>query len=470
MFNLLYKEYYIMDSPKSNNKREDSLMNILFYLLLIIIILFVLKNANSKRSEYFNDSNDSNGSNDSNVSNNSNNLNNTSTQLTNSDQMLGSDTFIFNPDLINNNSNSLNHISASNNNINNSQLPVNLPVDSPDNIRQIIESNSNTPGKVSDSDEVRSKTEPLNESELLSISDIQTKLVNGKFRLKVNIPLMPNYIKGETFDTTKGKNPNYFYLCVEKIIPNCSIVTPTNTCDSIYIDDVNKCKDKTLTTQLGTNSFRLVLIASKYIESGLISSADFTLIKIGDNYYLKNILTGYYLSLFMNEKTFNLYGEINNNNKSNVADVFYDLYNATCSLDTKTKQFVPNKKDKKIIDPIITLNKPGTDFNPDKTMFLVTSNEIKTSSPVSLIVNSDNTLAIKIVRFNSYGQINEVYQLAQSDFNIKTGKGTGQINAPEPLGPTYVNLVSFVSDSTTNNKKLNFTVNIIEYPKNYNVS
>jgi hypothetical protein len=192
------------------------------------------------------------------------------------------------------------------------------------------------------------------------------------------------------------------------------------------------------------------------------SNSDFTLVKIGDMYYLKNRQTGYMLNLFQNEITYPIYGQMNNNPNSNIANVFKRVYNQTCTLNPKDNKFVPDKPVQLSKDPIMTINKPGCDYNPDKTIYLLTSDNILKSSPVRISINPNKTISIKLVRFDSYGQPNKTYQLAKCDFDVKTLKGIGQVSYPDPIGTLYVNLVCFEDESSTSTKKLDFEVEMLK--------
>jgi hypothetical protein len=340
-------------------------------------------------------------------------------------------------------------------------------------IRKIIENNNNTP----------STNKSNNPIDISTMDDVNNILVDGVFKLRVNIPMMPNYIRGLEFDITRGQNPNYFYLCVEKMVPNCSLSTLSNECYNIYVDDPSKCKIKSLTTQTSSNSYRLVLVASSYVKAeinGIGTNSDFTLVKINDKYYLKNIQTGYMPCLFKNEKTSHIHGEMNNNTNSNVANVFENIYNRTCTVNqtdpmnstnstysTNLTKFIPNKQIEKTTDPIITINKPGCDYNPDKTTYLITSENILNSSPIIISINSDKTISIKLLKYNVYGQPENIFQLSKCNFNVKTYKGIGQVNNPSPVGTVFINLVCFEKDSEKNSNKLDFTVELKKYPDNF---
>ena len=140
-----------------------------------------------------------------------------------------------------------------------------------------------------------------------SNSDVDNFMVDSIFKLKVNIPGMPTFNRGEDYDKNKYKYPNNFYLAVEKLIPNC-VISLLNNCYPIYIDDPKKCSIKKTTTGLSDNNYRLILISEETLlnpDHDIGKNTNFTLMKLGDKYYLKNIETGYMPALFKNNETFN---------------------------------------------------------------------------------------------------------------------------------------------------------------------
>jgi uncharacterized protein YpmB len=67
--------------------------------------------------------------------------------------------------------------------------------------------------------------------------DVNEMMVDSTFKLKVNIPGMPSYNIGEDYEKVKNRNPNNFYLSVEKLMPNCTILSSTGQCYDVYIND-----------------------------------------------------------------------------------------------------------------------------------------------------------------------------------------------------------------------------------------
>ena len=87
-----------------------------------------------------------------------------------------------------------------------------------------------------------------------------------------------------------------------------------NECVNVYINDKSKCNIKSITSNAITNSYRLVLVSADYVldsESKVGINSIFSLKITGnDKIYLKNVKTGYMPSLYVNDKTYQLYGEI----------------------------------------------------------------------------------------------------------------------------------------------------------------
>jgi hypothetical protein len=296
---------------------------------------------------------------------------------------------------------------------------------------------------------------------LKSFDDIKNLLIDGQFRLRVNLPFMPPYIKGTDFNLNTGKNPNYFYLCVESLMPNCSINGINNECVNVYINDKSKCNIKNVTANAITNPYRLVLVSADYVldpESKIGINSNFTLKLTGsDKMYLKNIQTEYMPSLYVNDKTYQLYGEILNNEISNIGTLYTDMFNTLCNQDP-----VQNPTTK-----TINMQKPGCDYNPDKTVYFTTSKKMEESTPINFHINDDGTVNIQLLRYNSYGQPNESHTISACNFNVNTFAGIEKIMSPGPLGFVFVNLacINPTSDNSSNN--LSFTIEITKFPDQF---
>jgi hypothetical protein len=137
------------------------------------------------------------------------------------------------------------------------------------------------------------------------LKEIPQFTVGGTFRLVVELKDVPPYIKGQQFN--KG-DVNKFYLSIEKLDPNCSILEENN-CLNVYADN-KKCNNNALTNITKKNAFRLVLVSKDYVLDPQIpfgKNVDFTLVKVGEKIYLKNIQTGYMPKLFVNDYKQQLY-------------------------------------------------------------------------------------------------------------------------------------------------------------------
>ncbi len=307
------------------------------------------------------------------------------------------------------------------------------------------------------------------EVQIKNTSDVDIFMVNGVFKLKVNIPQMPSFNRGEDYEKVKNRNPNYFYLSVEKLLPNCTIVSPQGTCFGVYIDDKSKCDMEKTTTSLSTNSFRLVLIPEETAldtNSDIGKNTDFTLVKIADKYYLKNVKTGYMPSLLKNDKSYKIYGDIVNDANSNVASSVSQIYNRLCSLNPDGK-FVPEPTKAVSKDKTINLSKPGCDFNPDDTIYLTTSNSLLESSPISIMNGKDSKILIQLSRFNSYGQPMESYNLKSCVYDVSKNIGIEQVKSDKFNVTQYINKVCFGSPESDLNRNLNFSVEVMKFPEDY---
>lgn len=304
------------------------------------------------------------------------------------------------------------------------------------------------------------KSKPLNGGKILSITnlnDLNNLMVEGTFKLRVNMPLMPPYIKGETFDIKKGQNQNYFYLCVEKLDNNCNIKLPNGNCIKTFADNKN-CDNKALTSYVNYNTFRLVLVSSQYVLDPTIpigNNSDFTIVKVNNQLYLKNIQTGYLPSIYSNEQVLPIYGDIEINNNTNVNKIYSQLNNTLCNQEEPTIQTSGTSFVK-------------CDIKKDPGTYLITSKNIGTSSPIRININPDKTISFNLLSFNSYGYPTEVFALTSCKFNVKTFAFIEKIT--NVLGTFMINLVCFESTSNNNanpKNQLKFTVELVNFPKNF---
>lgn len=292
---------------------------------------------------------------------------------------------------------------------------------------------------------------------LANMVDVDNLLIGGTFKLRVNLPNMPPYIKGETFDMSKGVNPNYFYLSVEKLDPNCNIKTANNKCVQTFADD-KKCNIKALTSYVQSNTFRLVLVSSGYVLDPSIpmgKNSDFTLVKVNGQLYLKNVQTGYLPSLYSNDMVLSVYGDMEVKSNSNVNQIYSQLNNTLCD------QQIP---------PVQTT---GTSFvkcdiKQDPGIYLITTKNIGSSSPIRVNINTDKTISLNLLSFNSYGYPTKIYSLTSCNFNVQTYAYIEKMT--NNLGTFMVNMVCF--EDTQNNKanqknQLKFTVELVNFPSNF---
>lgn len=206
---------------------------------------------------------------------------------------------------------------------------------------------------------------------------------------------------------SKGVNPNYFYLSVEKLDPNCNIKTANNKCVQTFADD-KKCNIKALTSYVQSNTFRLVLVSSGYVLDPSIpmgKNSDFTLVKVNGQLYLKNVQTGYLPSLYSNDMVLSVYGDMEVKSNSNVNQIYSQLNNTLCD------QQIP---------PVQTT---GTSFvkcdiKQDPGIYLITTKNIGSSSPIRVNINTDKTISLNLLSFNSYGYPTKIYSLTSCNFNV----------------------------------------------------
>ena len=287
--------------------------------------------------------------------------------------------------------------------------------------------------------------------------DVNSLMIGGTFKLRVNLPMMPPYIKGKNFNTQTGVNPNYFYLSVEKLDNNCSIKNQNGTCRNVYADNKN-CSTKALTAYTQNNSYRLVLISSQYALDPSIplgKNSDFTLVQIGGQIYLKNIQTGYLPSLYSNDSNILVYGDMEINSNSNVNQVQQLITNNLCGQESLSIQDNGTKN--------VRCN-----IQQDPNIYLMTSNNIGESSPIRVNVNNDNTISLNLLSFNKYGYPTKIYSLIFCNFNVKTYSYIEKIT--NTLGTFLVNMVCFsdVQDTKeTSSNQLKFTVELINFPQNF---
>jgi hypothetical protein len=288
-------------------------------------------------------------------------------------------------------------------------------------------------------------------SRILNINtndDIELLMVDGKFRLKVNMPNMPPYIKGLNFDIINGVNPNYFYLSVIKLDPNCKIQSETK-CENLYIDNKN-CTNKILSDSIDS-SYRLVLVPAFYAINDALpfSNIDFTLVKVDGLTYLKNINTGYLPKLYFNDNNIPIYGEMENDSNSNILKIREESNNLIC-----------NEKQSIIDSSIKTIN-VSCSFKEDSTLYLLTTKDINNSSPISFTINKNNTVNLNLNKYDIYGNLDDKLVLTSCNYDIDTFKYIEKATI-EDLGQFYINLVC-LDTSTSKVNNLDFMVELLDY-------
>lgn len=326
--------------------------------------------------------------------------------------------------------------------------------------------------------DVSSESESLNLKPLagggkvLAISkllDVTNLMVGGVFKLRVNLPMMPPYIKGKNFDINTGTNPNYFYLSVEKLDNNCSVKANNGSCINVYADD-KKCSSKALTSYTQNNSYRLVLVSSQYALDPSIpfgKNSDFTLVQVNGQTYLKNIQTNYLPSLYSNDSNILVHGDMLINSNTNVNRVQDLIVNTMCGNQNSS------------VPPIQTTGTKNIRCNIEQNpgIYLMTSTNIGSSSPVRININNDNSISLNLLSFNKYGYPTKNYALTYCKFNVQTYSYIEKIT--NNLGTFLVNMVCFTdtqdssntSTSSTNvtnvSNQLKFVVELISFPPNF---
>jgi hypothetical protein len=291
--------------------------------------------------------------------------------------------------------------------------------------------------------------------------DVKKLLVDGVFKLRVNLPNVYPYLKtGKPH--VLGESPNYFYLCVESLNPNCQIKGLTSECVNIYVDGKD-CTNKLQTIENSTNSYRLILVPEEYVKakvSKVGDNSDFTLLNIDGKMYLKNVQTGYMPSLKKNEFSQKVTGYVDMS-LPNTLQTIPSMTNELCGAPVLKQQ--PQDKNSKTSNfKQLTCN-----IVPDAIMNLQTTKDIGKSSPIGVIAHKDGTISINLKTFNTYGYENSSYSLISCDYNVNTYKDIEKITSSDIS--YFVNLVCFDDDSNRKypTKTLNFDVELTKFPKDF---
>jgi hypothetical protein len=275
-------------------------------------------------------------------------------------------------------------------------------------------------------------------------NDTNKYLVDSTFKLKVNLPNITTLIPNKD-----NRDPNYFYLAVEELAPNCSI-QDTNTCLNIFVDNV-KCDNKSLSEVTRINSFRFVLVPIDYVNDTKVKYAkniNFTIIKIKDKLYLKNIDTGYLPQLYKNDL-----------NQSIIANV--PLENTTFDQLPSNNNILCNDN----ITPPPSLNLLSCSKNSDGNNYLITTQNINKSNTIKLnYIN--NQIQIKLQIYNTYGEPDNSFTLVYCNYNTVTLQNIEKSILQNNIN---YNLVCFDDDNNTKFplNKLNFSIEIVKYSDEY---
>ena len=315
-----------------------------------------------------------------------------------------------------------------------------------------------------------------------NLDDIPKMTVGGTFRLTVNLKNVPPYIKGQQY---KDGDTNQFYLSIEKLDPNCQ-VEDGNKCLNIFVDN-KKCSNATLSNVSRTNSYRLALVSKAYVldpEVPFGKNVDFTLVKVGDKLYLKNIQTGYMPKLFVNDYKQQLYGYMDTNYLSNITSLKSNE-NKICGSGAVATNETPAEESGTTIGGIFgkamgglfgtnqeTGPRPDQKFvncstNADGSMYMMSSTNLAESNPVKFVLNKDGSVSIRLQSFNSYGNIDKTYSLIYCNFNVNTYAFIEKLT--NPLGTFLINMLCFDPDDKRQlpNNTLNFNFEISKYPDSY---
>jgi hypothetical protein len=329
-------------------------------------------------------------------------------------------------------------------------------------------------------------------------NEIPHMLTGGTFRLQVDLKSVPPYVKGSEY---KEGDVNKFYLSIEKLDGNCEI-NEDNRCMNIYVDN-KKCNNRLLSTVSRTNAFRLVLVSKDYVLDPAIpfgKNVDFTLVRVGEKVYLKNVQTGYMPKLFVNDYKQDLYGYMDVNYLSNINSIksnenkLCNVSSAPVHSNKKQKHEEPAKPKgvgnilSKAMDglfgapqeaqiqekakAIVQEQKANQKFvncqtNVDGSMYMLTTKNLSESNPIKFVVNPDGSAGIRLQHFNMYGNVDKTFSLIYCNFNINTYAFIEKIT--NPLGTFLINMVCFDPDDKRQlpSNTLNFGIEVNKYSDAY---
>jgi len=283
--------------------------------------------------------------------------------------------------------------------------------------------------------------------------DIKNLMINGTFRLKVNLPNVWPYTPNPP--DSLPINPNYFYLSIIKPDTNCSIIGLNNSILDMYVDG-GECKNKKLSMTSQNSPYRLVLIPEAYaLDEKLpyIDNINFSLMSIYNRHYLKNTTTGYFPTLYKDDYKIPVHGYMINDNKSNIKTI-PNLVNNVVIKDSEKPINLNNSK--LYVD---------CQIEPNNKTYLLTTKDIHNASPVDININQDNTINISLRKYDSYGNIEDTFALVYCNFDIETGKDIVSFS-PSGKISTFINMVCFASNKEDMSKsnKLDFIIENVSLP------
>jgi hypothetical protein len=314
-----------------------------------------------------------------------------------------------------------------------------------------------------------------------NLNDMPPMMVGGTFRLCVNLTSVPPYIKGQQYKTG---DTNQFYLSIEKIDPNCQ-VQDGGKCMNIYVDN-KKCANAVLSNVSRANAYRLVIVSKAYVLDPNIpfgKNVDFTLIKIGEKTYLKNVQTGYMPKLLVNDYKQQLYGYMDTSYLSNITSLKSNQ-NKLCGANATVAP--PSEESSgggvgaifgKAMGGLLGKTSQEGEAanqkfvncttNADGSTYMMTTTNLVESNPIKFVLNKDGTVSIRLQQFNVYGNIDKTFSLVFCNFNVNTYAFIEKLT--NPLGTFLINMVCFDPDDKRQlpNNTLNFSVEMSKYPDSY---
>ncbi len=281
-----------------------------------------------------------------------------------------------------------------------------------------------------------------------SDNDVNKYLINSIFKLKVNLPNIDPLISNKN----DFNNPNYFYLAVEELETNCSI-NENNVCSNIYVDN-KKCSNKSLSEISRRNSFRFVLVPIDYVNNPNVKygkNINFTIIKINDKLYLKNVDTGYLPQLYKNDFNqiilSNLFkDETNINHLSTNKNI---LCNTSTNIST----------DKNPIDTLVSIK------NSDGNNYLITTYDINKSNSIKFNYFNDQ-IQINLQTYNSYGIADNSFILIYCNYVTSTLQNIEKAKLDNNIKYNVVGFDDY-NNPKFNNNKLNFSIEVIKFSDEY---